>query len=260
MELKSSERIDDLQFKNLKIIQDKNAFCFGIDAVLLSDFAKNIKPNSTVVDLCSGTGIVAILLAAKTSAKKIYGVEIQKDMAEMAKRSVKMNHQEESIEILHEDLRNVEQILPKASIDAITVNPPYKKAGSGIVNELDGKTIARHEVLCTLEDIVKVSAKLLNTNGSLYMVHRMERLVDVLSLMRENQIEPKRIRMIHSTYHKAPNLFLIEGKKNARPFLKVEEPIYVYDENGNYTCSIQEIYHLGDASCSNLAEYRISDL
>lgn len=244
MELREDERIDDLQFKDLKIIQNKNAFCFGIDAVLLSDFSKKIKANSTVVDLCTGTGIVAILLEAKTKAKKIYAVEIQKDIAEMAKRSVILNKQEDKIEVVNEDLKNIDKVFGKATVDVVTVNPPYKKVGSGIINELDTKTISRHEVLCTLEDIVEKSVKILKTGGSFFMVHRTERLVDILSVMREKKLEPKRIRFVHPSSGKAPNLVLVEGVKGGKPFLKIDEPIYVYDENGNYTCTVMDIYNM----------------
>ena len=244
MELKADERIDDLQYKDLKIIQKNNGFCFGIDAVLLSDFSKNIKNNSVVVDLCTGTGIVAILLEAKTNAKKIYAVEIQEEISEMAKRSVCMNNQEDKIEIINEDLKNIDKILKKASVDVVTVNPPYKKVGSGVINELDTKTISRHEVLCTLEDIVEKSFNILKVGGSIFMVHRVERLVDILSIMRQKKLEPKRIRFIHPCAGKAPNLVLVEGIKGGKPFLKVDEPIYVYDDNGNYTCTIMEIYNI----------------
>lgn len=244
MELKENERIDDLQYKNLKIIQNKNAFCFGIDAVLLSDFSKKIKDDSIVVDLCSGTGIVAILLEAKTNAKKIYSVEIQKDISEMANRSILMNKQEDKIEIINDDLKNIDKIFKKASVDVITVNPPYKKAGSGVINELDTKTISRHEVLCTLEDIIEKSYSILKTGGVFFMVHRAERLVDILSVMREKKLEPKRIRFVHPSIGKAPNLVLVEGVKGGKPFLKVDEPIYVYDENGEYTCTIMDIYNM----------------
>lgn len=244
MELKENERIDDLQFKGLKIIQNEKAFCFGIDAVLLSDFAKGIKKDSTVVDLCSGTGIIAILIEAKTDAKKIFAVEIQNEMAEMTRRSVIMNHQQDKIEVLNEDLNNLHNVLGKASIDAITVNPPYKKSGCGVINDLDSKTISRHEVLCTLEEVIKMSEYLLKPAGSIYMVHQIERLVDVLAVMRKEKLEPKRIRFIHPSVDKAPNLFMVEGVKHGKPFLKVEEPIYVYDEKGNYTKTINEIYNI----------------
>lgn len=248
MELKENERIDDLQFKNLKIIQNEKAFCFGIDAVLLSDFAKKISSKSTVVDFCTGTGIVAILLAGKTNCQKIYAVEVQESMAEMAKRSVELNGQENVIEVINDDLNNIEKYIKPASVNVVTVNPPYKKKGSGIINELDTKTIARHEVLCSLEDIVKKASKILNFGGSFFMVHRVERLVDVLSVMRANKLEPKRIRFVHPSAGKAPNLFLVEGVKCGKPFLKVEEPLYVYDENGRYTCNILEIYGMNAKS------------
>lgn len=229
MELKENERIDDLQFKGLKIIQNKDAFCFGIDAVLLANFAKTVKDNSTVIDFCSGTGIVAILLEGKAKCKKIYAVEIQKEMAEMASRSVNMNNQQDKIEVLNIDLKETSKVLGKVCVDAITVNPPYKKKGSGIINELDTKTISRHEVLCTLEDIIDEAEKILKIGGSLFMIHRMERLVDVLSVMRNKKIEPKRIQFVHPSANKAPNLFLIEGVKHGKTFLKVENPIYVYE-------------------------------
>lgn len=242
MELKENERIDDLQLNGLKIIQNKKFFCFGIDAVLLSHFAKDIKDNAKVVDLCTGNGIVAILLEAKTKAKKIYGIEIQSEVADMAKRSIMMNGQAERIEIINTDLKRLDELFEKESVDAITVNPPYKKSGSGIINEFDTKTISRHEVLCTLEDIIEKSRKVLKTGGAFYMINRVERLVDCLSVMREYKLEPKRIRFIHPSSDKAPNLFMVEGRKGGKPFLKIEDPIYVYDKEGNYTCTIDDIY------------------
>lgn len=244
MKLKEDERIDDLQYKNLKIIQNEKAFCFGIDAVLLSDFAKNISRNSTVIDLCTGTGIVAILLEAKAEVEKIYAIEVQKDIAEMAERSVLMNRQQDKIQVINDDLMNLDKIFSKASIDAITVNPPYQKRGSGIINEANTKTIARHEILCTLEDIIEKSVNVLKVGGAFYMIHKAERLVDILSCMRQKKLEPKRIRFIHPSYGKAPNLVLVEGVKGGKAFLKIEDPLYVYDEQGNYTCNIMDIYNI----------------
>lgn len=244
MKLRDGERIDDLQYKGLKIIQNEKSFCFGIDAVLLSDFAKGIKSDSTVVDLCTGTGIIAILLEAKTNAKKIFAVEIQKEMAEMANRSVIMNNQQDKIEVINEDLNKLDSVLKKASVDAITVNPPYKKCGCGVINDIDAKTISRHEVMCTLEDVIKMSEYLLKPSGSIYMIHQTERLVDVLAVMRKEKLEPKRIKFIHPSAGKAPNLFMVEGVKHGKAFLKVEEPIYVYDEKGNYTKTINDIYNI----------------
>lgn len=244
MELKSNERIDDLQFNNLKIIQDSKAFCFGIDAVLLSHFALPIADNSTVVDLCSGNGILPILLSGKTKAKKIYGVEIQEEICDMAKRSLELNNITDRVSMICDDLKNIDSVLGKGQIDYVTVNPPYKKRGCGIINEQDSKTIARHEVLCTLEDVIEKSSQILKSGGSMFMVHRAERLVDILTIMRKKKLEPKRIRFVHPSSNKAPNLVLVEGVRMAKPFLKIEDPIYVYDDEGNYTCTIKEIYNI----------------
>ncbi len=243
MKLKENERIDDLQFKNLKIIQNEKCFCFGIDAVLLSNFAKNMKRNDLVVDLCTGTGIVAILLAGKTTAKKIIGVEIQENIAEMASRSVKLNELEDRVEIINENLLNLKEKIKAGTVDAITVNPPYIEKGTGIINEEDTLTISRHEISCTIEDIIKESARMLKTNGSFYMIHKVERLVDIFCIMRKYKIEPKRIRFVHPSMGKAPNLVLVEGTRDGGKFLKYEAPLYVY-ENGEYTDEIYDIYEV----------------
>lgn len=242
MELKENERIDDLQCKGLKIIQNKKEFCFGIDAVLLSDFAKKIKKNASVVDLCTGTGVIAILLSAKSEAKKILGVEIQQHIAEMAMRSVEMNGLDEKITIINDDLMNLKKQISAGSIDTVTVNPPYKPKNSGIINEKDTKTIARHEISCTLEDIVKESARLLNTGGNLCMVHKVERMVDIFVLFRKYNLEPKRMRLVYSKKDEPATLVLIEGIKGGKPFLKMESPIYVYEKENQYTQQIKDIY------------------
>lgn len=244
MELKNNERIDDLQYKGLKIIQNEKDFCFGIDAVLLSDFAKGIKKDSYVVDLCTGNGIIAILLSGKTEAKEIIGVEIQEHVAEMANRSVEMNNIQERVKIINENLTKLKDKIKAGSVDAITVNPPYKAKKSGLINERDTKTIARHEISCTLEDIIIEAARELKSSGNLYMIHKTERLVDILSLMRKYKIEPKRIRFIHPNVNEAPNLVLVEGTRSGKSFLKVEKPLYVYKENGEYTEDIKKIYGL----------------
>lgn len=244
MELKNNERIDDLQYKGLKIIQNEKDFCFGIDAVLLSDFAKGIKKDSYVVDLCTGNGIIAILLSGKTEAKEIIGVEIQEHVAEMANRSVEMNNIQERVKIINENLTKLKDKIKAGSVDAITVNPPYKAKNSGLINERDTKTIARHEISCTLEDIIIEAARELKSSGNLYMIHKTERLVDILSLMRKYKIEPKRIRFIHPNVNEAPNLVLVEGTRSGKSFLKVEKPLYVYKENGEYTEDIKKIYGL----------------
>lgn len=242
MELKDNERIDDLQYKDLKIIQNKTGFCFGIDAVLLANFAKNMKKKDVVVDLCTGNGVIAILLAGKTDAKKIYGVEIQDEVAEMAKRSVQLNNIEDRVTILNKNLLDLKEDIPSATVDAITVNPPYTKVGSGIVNEGNSLTIARHEISCTLEDVIRESARMLRFNGEFFMVHKPERLVEIFCMMRKYKIEPKRIRLVQPSIDKPANIVLIEGAKNAGEFLKIEKTLCVYKENGEYTDEIFEIY------------------
>lgn len=241
MNIKENERIDDLQYKGLKIIQNKDGFCFGIDAVLLANFAKNMKKKDLVVDLCTGTGIIAILLAGKTNAKKIIGIEIQKECAEMAQRSVELNLISDKVEIINEDLKNLKRIINSGAVDAVTVNPPYMKAGSAIVNDENKMSIARHEICCTLEDVIKESARILKTNGEFYMVHKPERLVDIFCVMRKYKIEPKRIRFVQPSIDKPANIVLIEGVKDGKEFLKFEKTLYVY-ENGEYTNEIYEIY------------------
>ena len=237
------ERIDDLEFKNLKIIQDTNGFCFGIDSVLLSDYAKNIKKGSKVIDLGTGTGIISILLCGKTELSKIVGVEIQKEVYQMAQKSIKLNHLENRFEIINQNITDLKDIYSRASFDVVVTNPPYKKENTGLKNEEEKKIISRHEVKATLEDFMQISSYLLKDKGEFYMVHRPERLVDIMSIMRQNKIEPKNIRFVCPNTKKAPNLVLIKGIKLGNPFLKVEKNLYVYNENGKYTEEILQIYN-----------------
>lgn len=243
MKLNENERIDDLGINNLKIIQNEKGFCFGIDSVLLSDFAKKIKINSKVLDLGTGTGILPILLSAKTKLKKAVGIEKQKEVYEMAKRSIKLNNLENKIEIINEDILNLEKIYEKNTFDVIITNPPYKKKNTGIKNEDKKKIISRHETTATLEDFIKISKDFLKDKGEFYMVNRPERLVDILSLMRKYKIEPKILRFVFSNKYKEPKLILIKGIKNAKPFLKIEKNLYIYDENGKYSDEIIDIYN-----------------
>lgn len=243
MKLKEKERIDDLEYKGLKIIQKEDGFCFGIDAVLLSDFAKEIRNNSEVLDLGTGTGILSILLSAKTNLKKIYGIEIQEEVAEMARRSVELNHLEEKIEIINKNIKELKEKFEKNSFDAIVTNPPYKKINTGKANEAENKYIARHEVTANLEDFIKISFDLLKDKGSFYMVHRPERLAEMIYLLKQNKLEPKKIRFVHSNIEQEPKLILIKAVKNAKEFLTVEKPLFIYDKQGNYTEEILEIYH-----------------
>lgn len=243
VELKENERIDDLEFKGLKIIQNEKGFCFGMDSVLLSDFAKNIKNNSTVLDLGTGTGIIPILLCGKTNLKKVVGIEIQQDVANMAKRSSQLNNLQDRFEVVNTNIIDLKNIYEKQSFDVIVTNPPYKKENTGITNENEAKLISRHEITANLEDFISISKDLLKDKGEFYMVHRPERLVDILSLMRKYKIEPKILKFVSPNKNKEPNLILIKGIKNANSFLKVEKTLYVYNEDGKYTNEILKIYN-----------------
>ena len=240
IELEANERIDDLEFKNLKIIQNKDGFCFGIDSVLLSDFAKNIKKDSMVLDLGTGTGIIPILLCGKTKLKKVTGIELQE---EMAKKSIKLNNLEDKFNVINENILNLNKIYENQTFDVIVSNPPYKKKDTGITNENEKKIISRHEISASLEDFIKISKDLLKDKGEFYMVHRPERLVDIFELMRKYKIEPKILKMVYSYKNKEPKLILIKGVKNAKPFLKVESNLYIYEDTGKYTKEILKIYN-----------------
>lgn len=242
MKLNENERIDDLQYKGLKIIQNKDGFCFGVDSVLLSDFAKTLKQNSTVVDIGTGTGIIGLLLCKKTNLKKIYGVEIQKEVAQMAKRSIELNNLQDKFDIINSDINDIFNFLEPNTIDCIVTNPPYKKVDTGVKNEDEKQMISRHEVKCTLEDIIEKSSKLLKDRGEFYMVHRAERMVDIMCILRKYRLEPKNIRFVHPKQNEKPNLILVKAIKYANEFLKIDKPLVIYDENGNYTDEINKIY------------------
>lgn len=243
IELKENERIDDLEFNNLKIIQNKDGFCFGIDAVLLSDFAKNIKKDANVLDLGTGTGIISILLCAKTKLKKIVGVEIQKDVYDMAVRSSKLNNLENKFEVINENILNLKNIFDNNSFDVIVTNPPYKKANTGLINDTQKKLISRHEIYANLDNFITISSKLLKDKGEFYMIHRPERMVEIFTIMRRYKIEPKEVRMIFSNEKKTPKMFLVKGVKNGKEYLKFRENLYIYNEDGSYTEEILKIYN-----------------
>ena len=246
VKLLENERIDDLQYKGLRLIQKKDGFCFGVDAVLLANFA-DVKKNDAVLDLGTGTGVIPLLIAGKTEAGRILGLEIQREMVEMASRSVKLNGLEDRVEIVCGDIKKAREIFGLSGFDVVVSNPPYMNFGSGLVNRSDAKAIARHEILCTLEDIISVSRGILKPGGQLAMVHRPERLADVVYFMRNYGIEPKYIRFVHPSPYKKANLFLIKGARGGRPQLKTLEPLYVYDEKGNFSSEINRIYCRGEA-------------
>lgn len=239
--IKVDESIDDLQLNGLRLIQKENGFRFGVDAVLLSHFA-NVKYKHRVIDLCTGTGIVPFLIYGKYKPKEVIGLEIQEEMVEMANRSSILNDTENIVKFYNGDLKDNLLIKELGTFDVVTVNPPYKLNNAGIINPHDKLAIARHEILCTLEDVIATSRKLLKDNGRLFMVHRPERLADIFGLMRKYKIEPKRVRMVQPNINKAPNIVLVEGQRDGGAFLKWETPIYVYDTDGNYSDIINEIY------------------
>ncbi len=241
--INENERIDNLECNGLKIIQNEKLFCFGIDSILLADFAKEIKEGSKIIDLGTGSGIIGILLCAKTKPSPIIGVEIQSQVAEMAKRSIQLNNLQNQFKIINDDIKNLEKIEQMGTFDAVVTNPPYKKMGTGITNENKNKLISRHEITATLEDFIQIAKKLLKPGGNFYMVHRPDRLVDIIELLRKYKLEPKKIRLVHPNINKAPNIVLIKSTKDAKPFLKIEKPLYVYNEQGEYTNEIQKIYN-----------------
>ncbi len=239
--LKENEQLDDLQIKGLEIIQNKSKFRFGTDAVLLSYYAK-IKSGGRCIDLGTGTGIIPLLLSAKSESREIIGLDIQRDLCEMATRSVEHNKLTEKIKIVCGDIRNIQGLFGKETFENVVSNPPYMKNGSGFQSEHESIAMSRHETMCNIQDIAKAAEYLLKDKGMLSMIHRPNRLVDVLSVLREHSLEPKTLRFIHPYPGKAPNLFLINAQKNTQPFLKVEDPLIIRQADGQYTDEIFEIY------------------
>ena len=240
-ELKPGERIDELQRNGYQIIQSKDGFCFGMDAVLLSGFAQ-VKTGERAIDLGTGTGIIPILLEAKTDGAHFTGLEIQKTSADMARRSVALNDLSEKISILEGDIKEAGSLFGKASFDVVTSNPPYMTGNHGLVNPEMPKAIARHEILCTLEDVIGQAAGLLREGGRFYMVHRPFRLAEIMTLMVKYRLEPKRMRLVYPFVDKEPNMVLIEGLKGGRSRITVEKPLIVYKEPGVYTDEIYDVY------------------
>lgn len=236
-----NERLDELHRNGYYIIQDPKRFCFGMDAVLLSGFAK-VKKGERAIDLGTGTGIIPILMEAKTEGEDFTAVEIQEESADMARRSVLYNHLEDKIKIVTGDIREAAKLFGASAFDVVTTNPPYMIGDHGLASASDAKAIARHEVLCTLEDILRESAKLLRPGGRFYMVHRPFRLAEIFSRMVEYRIEPKRMKLVYPYVDKEPNMVLIEGLRGGKSRLTVEKPLIVYKEPGVYTDEIYDIY------------------
>ena len=240
--LKPGERIDELQRNDYRIIQNPERFCFGMDAVLLSSFAK-AKPGERVLDLGTGNGIIPILMEAKTKGEKFFGLEIQEESADLARRSVKLNELEEKIEIVTGDIKEAADIFGAASFHVITMNPPYMTDSHGIVNPTDAKAIARHEITCSLEEMISQASKVLKCKGRFYMVHRPFRLAEIMSLMVKYHLEPKRMRLVYPYVDKEPNIVLIEGLKGGNSRITVEPPLIVYDAPGVYTEELKRMYY-----------------
>ncbi len=241
IELKENERIDELQRNGYQIIQNKEKFCFGIDAVLLSGFTK-VKKNEKVLDLGTGTGIIPILLEAKSKAKHLAGLEIQQESADMARRSVCMNHLEDKIEIVCGDIKEASTLFGTSSFDVITTNPPYMISEHGLKNDDLPKTIARHEFLCNFDDIAKESSKILVPGGRFYLVHRPFRIAEIISTLIRYGLEPKRMRFVHPYIDKEPNMVLLEARKGGNSRVTVEKPLIVYRDKNCYTDEILQLY------------------
>ena len=239
-----NERLDELHRKGYKIIQDPNRFCFGMDAVLLSAFA-NVRKNEKVLDIGTGTGIIPILMEARYGGESYVGIEIQEDVADMASRSVKYNNLEEKIVIDNADVKDALELYGSSHFDVITTNPPYMTVDKGLVNPSDTKALSRHEISVKLEDIMSISSKILKNKGRFYMIHRPARLVEIMNVMRKYNLEIKRIRMVHPYIDKEANMVLIEAMHDGKPFLKVENPLIVYEKSGEYTKEVMDIYYGG---------------
>jgi tRNA1(Val) A37 N6-methylase TrmN6 len=241
IEIHDNERIDDVNRNGYKVIQNVKDFCFGIDAVLLSGFAK-AKKGEKVLDLCTGTGIIPILMEAKTEAEHFSALEIQPQSAEMARRSVAMNKQEDKINIVTGDLKEVEKLFDYGSFNVVTCNPPYMPDGCGYKNDLTPKLIARHEVMCNIYDVMSAADKMLKYGGRLYMVHRAERLADIFEAARKSHLEPKIMRLVQSYVDKGANLVLLEFIKGGKPSLKIEPPLIIYNSEGKYMEEVRKLY------------------
>lgn len=240
--IRDGERLDDLQCDYLKIIQNPEKFCFGMDAVLLCAFVNN-QAGTHLLDLGTGTGVIPLLLSAKTQIEHLDALEIQTDMVDMARRSICWNQMEDRITIYQGDIKEASALLGRGKYDIITVNPPYMTEHHGLKNPHLPKAIARHEILCTLEDVVRESHALLCPGGHFYMVHRPFRLVEIFTIMTKYHLEPKRLRLVYPYLDKEPNMVLIEGVRDGKSRISIEPPLIVYDSDQNYTQEILQLYN-----------------
>ena len=256
IKLDENERIDDLGINNLGIIQNSEYFCFGIDSVLLTNFVQSDSSKNIILDLCSGSGVIPILLSAKVKYSNIFAVELQKEMYNLLSKNIKMNLLQKDICAINIDINEVKKIQEKIfeitgrqTVDCITVNPPYKSKNTGSINENKVKYIARHEEKCTLRDVFEVSSKLLSDNGKLYLVHKPERLVDLLDIAREYKLEAKKLRFVYPRKDSKPSIVLVQYSKNGGNEIRVLPPLIEYDDNGEYTEEIYKIYGWKGSNC-----------
>jgi tRNA1Val (adenine37-N6)-methyltransferase len=255
------ERIDDLGVNNLRLIQNKKYFCFGTDSALLANFVESNNSKNVIVDLCSGSGVISLIISAKKKYKKIFAVELQKEMYDLLERNISFNNCSDKIVPVLEDIKNVKSIrekivdvLSEEKVDIIVCNPPYKTDGTGILSEGEVKYIARHEVKCTLEDVFSTSSKLLNTKGKLYLVHKPERMVDLLCIARKYKLEAKKIRFVYPTIKARPSIVLIEYVRGGGNEMKMLEPLIEYTDDGDYTDEIYEIYGMEKKEKNNVKD------
>lgn len=242
-----SERIDDLGINNLKLIQNKNYFCFGTDSTLLANFVESNSSKNNILELCSGSGVISLIISAKKKYNKIFGVELQPEMFDLLEKNINYNNLNNVITPIKENLKEYNKIkkIIEKEVDIIVVNPPYKAVGTGILHEKDVKNIARHEIECTLEDVFLSSSKLLKHKGKLYVVHKPERLVDLLEIARKYKLEPKKIQLVYPRIDLKPSIVLIEYIKDGGNELKILEPLIEYNEKNEYTEQFLKIYGLG---------------
>ena len=241
IELNEGERVDDLERCGYKIIQNTQQFCFGMDAVLLSGYAY-AKQTEKVLDLCTGNGIIPILLAAKTKAERIVGIEIQKEVADLAKRSVAANGLSDRVNIICADIKETDDYLQAGVFDVVTCNPPYMIENHGIKNPDSPRAIARHELLCTFDDVARIAARMLKPGGRMFLIHRPFRLTDIFETLTKYDLEPKRMKLVHPYVNREPNMVLIEAGHGGRRRLTVERPLIVYESPNCYTKEIYDIY------------------
>lgn len=242
VKIKEHERLDDLHRNGYKLIQNPEKFCFGVDAVLLSVFAQ-VKKGERSLDLCTGNGVIPILMEAKTFGSEFYGVEIQRESVDLAQRSVRLNNLEDKIKIFEFDIKEINENKLGGRFNVVTVNPPYMNSGGGLTNNLDSVTVARHEILCSLEDVISSASRMLTSGGRFYMIHRPQRLTDIFVNLRRYKLEPKVIRFVQPFEGKEPAMVLVEARRDGKPMLKVLPPLIIYKSIGEYTEEVYNMYY-----------------